>query len=113
MLEIATQAVVSSLLTHHQSIGLPESGGTLKLSISLSSAPGGTLPLALDLPATSKPINMAVLQRLRRSFVRMHGSGMASVNALGDAARSEAAQEKGDGESVIAKRFALWLCESL
>ncbi|KDN45088.1 chromatin associated protein KTI12 [Tilletiaria anomala UBC 951] len=111
ILEHASQAVVSAMLSHQQSFGLPESGGQVRLSVHLVSA-GKEVPLTVNLPATSKPVNLPTLQRLRRTFVRAHGTGNASVNVLGDAARAEVNSEEA-GELEIAKRFASWLCESL
>ncbi len=82
-------------------------------SSSSSTAASAPISLRLSLPSSDKAISLPLLQRLRRTFVKMHGSSIASVGMLGDAARHEAAQEGNSGEAQVAKRFAAWICESL
>ena len=114
MLETTSQAVVSAILERQQSLGLPEGGGQVKLSIPVSGSPQRSeLSLLLDLPPTRRAVNLPTLQRLRRTFVRMHSSSMASTNVVGDAARDESRADGSAGEADVAKRFAGWLCESL
>ncbi|TKY84947.1 hypothetical protein EX895_006027 [Sporisorium graminicola] len=87
VLESSTQTVVSCIVQHQSSLGLQP--GT-EVPISHPSLTGPS-PLAFTPPA-EKPVTMASLQRIRRSFVRMHSSGSAQINELGSAARSEGVQ---------------------
>lgn len=84
ILESSTQTVVSCILEHQSSFGLQP--GT-ELPIKHPSLTGPT-PLTFT-PPGDKPATMASLQRIRRQFVRMHSSGSAQINELGNAARSE------------------------
>lgn len=45
-------------------------------------------------------------------FVRLHSTGLASVNAVGEQARAEARDET-QGVREIARRFTAWLPEAL
>lgn len=121
LLETSTQAVIGALLEHAHTLGLPEAGGTIRLPVPL--APGGAGPVGaagkdreavveVHVPPLSRPLGLAALQRYRRSFVRMHATGLASINVLGDAAREEA-QNEAVAQREIARRFAAWLGEVL
>lgn len=124
ILESSTQSVVSCILEHQSTLGLhagvevPISHANLTGPTSLSFTPPG-----------DKPVTPASLQRIRRQFVRMHSSGSAQINELGNAARSEGVHfsltshasqpnAKGNGanagqppstEYAIAKRFLAFL----
>ncbi|CBQ70580.1 related to KTI12-Elongator associated protein [Sporisorium reilianum SRZ2] len=84
ILESSTQTVVSCILQHQSSLGL-QPGTEVPIK-----HPSLTGPLSLAFtPPAEKPVTMASLQRIRRQFVRMHSSGSAQINELGNAARSE------------------------
>lgn len=119
MLENATQAVVGALMERAHTLGLPEAGGAVALPVVLAGGAdaragtdSGVVVLELDLPPLGRPLTQPALQRQRRTFIRMHSSGMASVNAVGDAARAEA-RDAAAGERDIARRFASWLTQVL
>ncbi|SPO22509.1 related to KTI12 - Elongator associated protein [Ustilago trichophora] len=87
VLESSTQTVVSCILQHQSSLGLQPG---VELPIHHSSFIG---PTRLSFtPPGDKPATLASLQRIRRQFVRMHSSGSAQINELGNAARSEGVQ---------------------
>lgn len=87
ILESSTQTVVSCILQHQSSLGL-QPGSDVPVS-----HPSLTGPSSLSFtPPADKPVTMASLQRIRRQFVRMHSSGTAQINELGNAARSEGVQ---------------------
>ncbi|SNX82561.1 related to KTI12 - Elongator associated protein [Melanopsichium pennsylvanicum] len=84
ILESSTQIVVLCILQYQSSLGLQPG---VQLPINHSSFKGpATL---LFTPPGDKPVTLASLQRIRRQFVRMHSSGSAQINQLGNAARSE------------------------
>ncbi|SOV06602.1 related to KTI12 - Elongator associated protein [Ustilago sp. UG-2017a] len=84
ILESSTQTVVSCILEHQSSLGL-QPGTDLPINHPSLTGP---FPLSFT-PPGDKPVTMASLQRVRRQFVRMHSSGSAQINELGNAARSE------------------------
>ena len=87
ILESSTQTVVSCILQHQSSLGL-QPGTELPIT-----HPSFTGPTTLSFtPPGDKPVTLASLQRIRRQFVRMHSSGSAQINELGNAARSEGVQ---------------------
>lgn len=87
VLESSTQTVVACILQHQSSLGLQP--GT-EVPVHHPSFTGPS-PLAFT-PPGDKPATLASLQRIRRQFVRMHSSGSAQINELGNAARSEGVQ---------------------
>lgn len=122
LLESSTQAVVSCILQHQSSLGLQP--GT-SVPISHESFGGAKLDFT---PPSDKPVTLASLQRIRRQFVRMHSSGSAQINQLGNAAREEGVhfsltskqqnaqstvQDPQSTEYAIAKRFLAFLQTAL
>lgn len=83
LLESTTQAILSALQTLQSSGVLPEMGGQVQLSVQMQHSTPAIQKIGLYLPAGKRAPTTAILQRLRRQFVKMHASSAASQNEIG------------------------------
>ncbi|PWN41116.1 KTI12-domain-containing protein [Ceraceosorus guamensis] len=112
LLESSTQKILAAYAVQLSSNLVPLHGGDLLLRLSPNpSATQVETTLTLSLPAGRRPPTLPALQRLRRTFVRLHASGSSANTVLGKAVQSEGttrklelAHTRNEGPSALPRR---------